>query len=92
MKFMTTWKVRPDAVKEAVSMFFKGMAAPREGVKFLGRWHAADLTGGFTLTETDNPTLIYEQSAIWIGVMDLKIVPVIEDDEAGPVLAKVFGK
>jgi hypothetical protein len=92
MKFMTTWKVRPDAVKEAVSMFFKGMAEPREGVKYLGRWHAADMTGGFTLSETENAALIYEQAGIWIGVMDMHTVPVIEDADAGAVLAKVFGK
>jgi hypothetical protein len=90
MKFLSTWQVRPGATKEAVARFLAGQAAPPPGVKLLGRWHKADLSGGFTLSESDNPSALYEGAALWADVLELHGNMVIEDAEAGPILAKVF--
>ncbi len=92
MKVLVTWTVRPGAVKEAVGRFLAGKAAPPEGGKMLGRWHKTDGSGGFALYETDSPAALYTASAEWIDVLDIHDSLVIEDAEAGPVLAKVFGK
>jgi len=90
MKFMSTWAVRPGATKEAVARFLAGQAAPPTGVELLGRWHKADLSGGFSLTESDSPAAIYESAATWVDVLEIHGGGVVEDAEAGPILAKVF--
>jgi hypothetical protein len=92
MKFMSTWTVVPGAVREVVDRFLAGEGQPPEGVTLLGRWHKADCSGGFVLFETSNPGAFYESAAVWADVLEIHTVPVIEDADAGPVLAKVFKK
>jgi hypothetical protein len=92
MKFMTTWTLLPGTLKEAASRFLAGQAQPSEGVTVLGRWHKSDCSGGYTLFETNNPVAMYADAAVWADVIELRTVPVIEDADAGPVLAKTFGK
>lgn len=92
MKFITTWTVLPGTLKEAVNRFLAGQAQPPEGVTLLGRWHKADCSGGFVLFETSNPGAIYESAAGMADVLELHTVPVIEDADAGPIMAKVFKK
>ena len=92
MKFMSTWTVLPGTLKEAVHRFLAGQAAPPEGITHLGRWHKADGSGGFVLFETANPVAIYESAALFADVLEIHTVPVVEDAEAGPILAKVFHK
>ncbi len=92
MKFMTTWSVRPDGRHEAIKSFLAGKAVPVEGTTLLGRWHKADGTGGFTLTETDNPVALYEDAAFWSQFLDFHTAPVVEDADVGPILAKLFQK
>jgi hypothetical protein len=92
MKSILTWKVRPGAEKEAVARFLAGQAAPEPGVKLLGRWHKVDMSGGFSLYESDNAVALYAGAAKWSDVLDFQSSTVIEDAEAGPVLAQVFGK
>src|SRR4249919_1431256 len=65
MKFMTTWSFPTGALPEAAQRFLAGQAAPEEGVKLLGRWHNIDLSGGFLLSESDNPIALYKGSAKW---------------------------
>jgi len=91
MKFMVTWSAMPGALREAAGRFLSTEAQPSAGVTMLGRWHSVDLSIGFTLYETDNPAALYEGTAKWADVLDLTTHAVIEDAEAGPALAKVFG-
>jgi hypothetical protein len=90
MKFMTTWAAFPGATKECVEKFLAGEAAPQEGVTLLGRWHKADCSGGFSLYETDNLVQLYKGAARWADLMELTVVPVLDDAEAGPVLAALL--
>jgi hypothetical protein len=90
MKFLSTYAIRPGCTKEAVSRFLAGKATPPVGVKILGRWHKTDSSGGYTLTETDNPGLLFEFAASWSDVLEMHSAPVLDDAEAGPILAKVF--
>ena len=89
MKIMTTWSLKPGAFSEAVKRFLAGEATPPEGATLLGRWHSADLSIGFTLTETSDPTTLYRASTPWADLLDLKAYIVIEDNEAGPILASL---
>lgn len=92
MKFMLTWSVRPGALKEAANRFLTTGAPPQEGVKLLGRWHNTDMSGGFALFESDSAAALYTGAAQWGDVLEFHSHAVIEDAEAGPALAKVFGK
>jgi hypothetical protein len=90
MKVLSTYSIRPGCVKEAVGRFLAGKANPPAGVKILGRWHRTDSSGGFTLMESDSPTAMFEFSAMWSDVLELHSNIVLDDAEAGPILAKVF--
>ncbi|MFP5228125.1 MAG: DUF3303 domain-containing protein [Acidobacteriota bacterium] len=92
MKVMSTYSIRPGCVPEAVQRFLSGKATPPAGVKILGRWHKTDASGGYTLFETDNPATLFEFAASWTDVLDNHSNVVIEDAEAGPALAKAYGK
>jgi hypothetical protein len=92
MKIMSTWSGKPGTMREGIQRFLAGQGTPPEGVETLGRWHAADFSCGFTLSETDNPVALYENAAKWADVLDIKGHVVIEDAEAGPILARIFGK
>ena len=92
MKVLSTWSVRPAALNEATSRFLAGEAAPLEGVTLLGRWHKVDGSGGYSLYETDNPSALYANAVKWVDVLEIHTSIVVEDGEAGPVLAKTFAK
>lgn len=88
MKTMVTWTAKSgEGFKEAVSRFLAGKAAAPAGVTMLGRWHSVDLSIGFTLYETDDVAKLYAFSTTWTDILDLKNYIVIEDSEAGPILA-----
>jgi hypothetical protein len=92
MKFMSTWTVLPGALKETVNRFLARQGQPPEGVTLVGRWHKTDLSGGYVLFETSNPAAFYESAAAWADVLEIHTVPLIEDADAGSILAKVFKK
>jgi hypothetical protein len=92
MKVLSSWNARPGTIKEAVGRFLANQGAPAPGVTLLGRWHKTDCSGGFSLFETNNPAALYEGAAAWADVLEVHTHVVIEDAEAGPVLAKIFGK
>ena len=92
MKFISEWKAYPGTLQEAVERFLAGLGQPPAGVTMLARWHKIDCSGGYTLVESDNPVAVYELSAEWADLLEIRTSPVIEDADAGPVLAKVFKK
>jgi hypothetical protein len=91
MKFMITWKLSPGNYKTAVERFLKTGAPAPEGLKTLGRWHTAGSSKGVHLVEGSDAALA-EINAQWADVLDLEVVPVVDDDIAGQVAAKVYGK
>ncbi len=89
MKFMLTFAFTPEAKggrDEAIARFKKTGGQPPAGVKLLGRWTAADFSGGFDLLETDDAKALTVFALMWSDVMHLKLVPVVEDAELGEVL------
>jgi len=92
VKFMSTWSIRPGCWEEAASRFLAGQAKPPKGLKLLGRWHATDLSCGFSLAECDNPATLYDYSAQWSDVLEIHSHVVVGDAEAGASLAKRYGK
>jgi hypothetical protein len=87
MKFVMTYKISDEAWDKAVSRFLETQAPAPKGVNMLGRWHAAAGRHGFILLESEDVTAIYRFAAEWHDVCDLSVTPVVEDEEAGTVLA-----
>ena len=80
------------SLSEAVRRFLAGEAAAEPGTTILGRWHSVDLSIGFTLVEADNPTAHYVNAAKWGDILDIRTYIVLDDSEAGPILATVVKK
>jgi hypothetical protein len=91
MKFMVLWRVPPAHYKTAIKRFLKFGGPTPKGLKTLGRWHAAGSTSGFHLVEGTEAAL-HEDSVEWADLLEIEVVPVVEDDVAGAVAAKVYGK
>jgi Protein of unknown function (DUF3303) len=89
MKTMVTWSLKSGELAEAARRFVSGEAGPQGGLTMLGRWHSVDLSIGFALYEGDNPVDHYASAAKWADIMDFKTHIVIEDSEAGPIIASV---
>jgi Protein of unknown function (DUF3303) len=91
MKYMITWKSSPANYKTAVERFLKTGGPAPEGLKTIGRWHALGSGRGFHLVEGADAALV-EINAEWADLLELDVVPVVEDDVAGAVAMKLFGK
>jgi Domain of unknown function (DUF3303) len=78
-------KIRRQGLK-GIERFQKSGRHPPKGAKLLDRWTRADLSGGFDLLETDDPKKLAEFSFMWSDLMELKITPVLDDQELGEVL------
>lgn len=82
MKFMVTFTLSADAQKraDAIGRFQSiGQRAPA-GAKLLSRLTRADLSGGFVLLETDDPRSIGEFAYTWSDLMEVAVVPVVDDE------------
>jgi hypothetical protein len=88
MKFILTFTIKSEGKgrDEAIARFKNTRAIAPEGAKLLGRWTAADFSGGFVLLESDDVKALTEFSLMWSDIMELKFVPVIEDADLGAVL------
>ena len=91
MKFMLTVAIKPESKgrDEAIARFKKTGGQPPKGAKLLGRWTAADFSGGFGLIESDDVKAMTEFALMWSDVMELKFTPVIEDADLGDVLKRI---
>jgi hypothetical protein len=90
MKFMLTFTIKPEAKgrDEAIARFKKTGGQPPKGAKLLGRWTAADFSGGFDLLESDDAKALTEFALMWSDLMELRFVPVVEDADLGEVLQR----
>lgn len=89
MKFMLTFTMKPETRDTAIARFQKTAGKPPKGVALLGRWTRADLSGGFDLLESNDPKAVAEFALAWSDLMEITVVPVLEDEELSQVLARV---
>jgi hypothetical protein len=88
MKFMLTFTLQPETRNKAIERFLKTGGQPPKGVKLLGRWTSTDLSKGYDLLESDDPGALTELALQWSDLIEMNIVPVVEDKELGDVLKK----
>jgi hypothetical protein len=88
MKFMLTFSIKPEtkARDEAIARFKATGGQPPKGVRLVGRWTAADFSGGFDLLESDDAKALTEFALMWSDLMELRIAPVLDDSDLGEVL------
>ena len=88
MKFMMTFDWTPDtkARAEAIARFRRTGGLPPKGAKLVGRWTRADFSGGYDLIESDDAQAMAEFALMWSDLMQLTIVPVLEDAALSEVL------
>jgi len=60
------------------------------GIKSLGRWHAIDETIGFHLVETDDAVALMQHATEWKDLLDLRIVPVLDDAQTAEAITRVY--
>ena len=90
MKFMTTFSIIPESKgrDEAIRRFRETGGIPPKGVDLLGRWTRADFSGGFALVESDDAKVLTEFALMWSDLIQLSIVPVVDDESLATVLQK----
>ena len=54
----------------------------------MGRWTRADFSGGFDLLESDDARALAEFALMWSDLMELVIVPVVDDQELSEALKR----
>lgn len=88
------WKFKdyPGVTKKGVDKFLATGAPLPESAKLIGRWHAAGSQYGWLIIETDNITDVYEHASVWADMLTLTVTPVVTDEEAGPICAKIWGE
>jgi Domain of unknown function (DUF3303) len=90
MKFMVTfsWKAGIQTQAEGIRRFRKTGGQPPKGVKLLGRWTQVDFKGGFAFLESDDPKALTKFALMWSDLMEVTIVPVLEDQELSEVFQR----
>jgi hypothetical protein len=90
MKFMLTFTIKPETKgrDEAIARFKKTGGQPPKGATLIGRWTAADFSGGYVLLESESVAALTEFSLMWSDLMEMRIVPVLEDASLAEVLGR----
>lgn len=91
MRFMVTfaWKPDPKTRDEGIARFKATGGLPPPGSKLIERWTRADFSGGFVLLESEDPKALAAFAHNWGDLMELRIVPVLSDQELIEVLQRV---
>ena len=85
MKYVITWTFTPENQKAAIKRFEEN-SEPMDGIKQIARWHIVGTKRGFRVIETDDPVALSKLSIYWADLLDMKVEPVVDDDEIGKAL------
>ena len=90
MKFMLTWRIHPDKRQAAFSAFSQMTTADDKKdmgnkIKLIGRWHDLSEFTGVAICESDDAQAVASWALNWNNVLDVKTVPVLNDEEARAV-------
>jgi hypothetical protein len=90
MKYVIAWEPGPNASEEmqarALQVF--GKWSPAEGNNFLQFLDRIDGRGGFAVVETEDPTLIARDTAIFSAFLEFNVYPVLDS----PDWARIAGE
>jgi hypothetical protein len=88
MKYVIAWEVPENASEEmqARSLQVFGKWSPAEGTNFLQFLNRVDSRGGFAVVETEDPTLIARDTAIFGAFLNFTVHPVMDIEEGTRIL------
>ena len=81
--------LRLDIIKKVQKNFLQ-VVGNYPGVEMIGRYHAPGSLEGWIVLKTDDPKAIYQHAAEWAEFLNWETTPVFTDEEAGPIVAKVY--
>ena len=90
MKYLVQWSVPQQTMRPAVERFLQTGGKPPDGVTQLGRWFGMN-GKGCSVVEADDPKGVFSLVSEWQEFLEIEATPVVEDDAAAEVLAKLFG-
>ena len=89
MLYVQHWSFKNRYPQKGAEKFLAG-GENYPGVELIGRYHDPGSQEGWIVLNTDNPKAIYEHAAQWGGFLNWETTSVFTDEEAGPLLAKVY--
>jgi Protein of unknown function (DUF3303) len=90
MKYLVSWSVPQPAARAAIERFLKTGGAPPEGVTQVGRWFGMN-GKGCSIVEASDPKGVFALVSEWQEFIEIEATPVMEDEDAAAVLAKLYG-
>jgi hypothetical protein len=90
MKYLVQWSSSPETARAAVERFLETGGKPPDGVTQLGRWFGMN-GKGCAILEAADPKGVFTLLTEWQEFLQIEATPVLEDDEAGEIISKVYG-
>jgi hypothetical protein len=90
MKYLVQWSTSPESARKAAERFLQTGGKPPDGVTQLGRWVGLNGTG-CAIVESADPKGVFTLVSEWQEFLQMTATPVLEDDEAGEIVAKLYG-
>jgi len=91
MKYLVQWHaIEPSLMRATAERFLKTGAPPPAGATQLGRWFGLN-GSGCSVVEAADSKPIFELITEWQEFLDIQATPVLEDEEFGAVVAKIYG-
>ncbi len=89
MLYVQHWKIKSGYHQKSAEKFL-ATGAPYPGVRSFSRYHSPGSLEGWIIVDADDPKAIYEHAAEWAEFLDWETTPVLTDEEAGPICAKIY--
>ena len=89
MLYVQHWSFKTGYHQKGAEKFLGG-GGYYPGVEMIGRYHAPGSLEGWIVLKTDDPKAIYQHAAEWAEFLNWETTPVFTDEEAGPMVAKVY--
>ena len=91
MLYVQHWSFKAGYHQKGAEKFLGG-GGDYPGVEMIGRYHAPGSLEGWIVLKTDDPKAIYQHAAEWGEFLNWETTPVFTDEEAGPIVAKVYSQ
>jgi hypothetical protein len=89
MKYLVQWAMTQELARAAVDHFLLTGGKPPDGVTQLGRWFGLNGTG-CSVVEAGDPNGVFSLVSEWQEFLQITATPVLEDDDAGEILAMLY--
>jgi hypothetical protein len=90
VKYLVQWTVTQEGSRAAAKRFLETGGKPPDGVTQLGRWFGMN-GKGCSVVEASDPKGVFSLVTEWREFIEIEATPVLEDDEAGEILSKIYG-